>query len=131
MHPPVEDESFRKLVCPNKRYYLLRTWHIVIEEEGGGNAVRTSLSRRLRLAVANLMEVPKDAILDLPRITIIGGLQLYVENHKGIVEFTDHRLRLSLSQGELIILGKHLIVKSIFSKEILIEGEIDGIQYVH
>jgi sporulation protein YqfC len=96
-----------------------------------GEAVRTSLSRRLRQAVANLMEVPKDAIMDLPRITIIGGLQLYVENHKGIVEFSDHRLRLTLSQGELVIMGKQLVVKSIFSKEILIEGEIDGIQYVH
>ena len=33
--------------------------------------------------------------MDLPRITLIGNLQLFVENHKGIIEYSDSRIRIN------------------------------------
>jgi len=79
---------------------------------------------------ADMLDVPKDSILDVPRITLIGGLQLYVENYRGVMEFRDDLLRLALSQGELHVYGKSLVVKSIFPAEVVIEGNISGIKYL-
>ncbi|MDB5085484.1 MAG: yqfC [Bacilli bacterium] len=88
-------------------------------------------TNRIKLATASLLEVPKDTLIDLPRVTLVGGLQLLVENHKGIVSFDDQVLTLALTQGHLVIRGHALVVKSIFEKEINIEGTIEHVEYRH
>lgn len=92
--------------------------------------MRASWRQRVRKMAADMLDVPKDSILDVPRITLIGGLQLYVENYRGVMEFRDDLLRLALSQGELHVYGKSLVVKSIFPAEVVIEGNISGIKYL-
>ncbi|WP_232463333.1 sporulation protein YqfC [Tumebacillus avium] len=91
--------------------------------------MRTKWRQRVQKLAAEMLDVPKDSVLDLPRITLIGGLQLYVENYRGVKEFRDDLLRLALSQGELYVHGKELTIKAIFPAEVVIEGNISGIQY--
>lgn len=83
---------------------------------------------RLQNLAANLLDLPKDAIYDVPRLTLVGGLQVFVENCAGILEFHDTRIRLAHSRGVLHITGKRLMIRYIQPREILIEGEIDGIK---
>lgn len=85
---------------------------------------------RLQQLAANLLEIPKDAVYDVPRITLVGGLQVLIENHKGIIEFTDSRIRLAHTGGEMHVVGKRLTIRNIQPNEILIEGEIKGFTYV-
>ena len=91
--------------------------------------MRASWRQRVKKMAADMLDVPKDSILDVPRITLIGGLQVYVENYRGVLEFRDDLLRLALTQGELQVIGKELVVKTIFPTEVVIEGHISGIQY--
>lgn len=93
--------------------------------------MRASWQQRVKKLAADLLDVPKDSVLDVPRITLIGGLQLYVENYRGVVEFRDDLLRLALSKGQLHVNGKELVIKQIFPTEVVIEGSISGIQYLN
>jgi sporulation protein YqfC len=92
--------------------------------------VRASWRQRVKKMAAEMLDVPKDSILDLPRITLIGGLQVYVENYRGVLEFRDDLLRLQLTQGELQVYGKELMLKTIYPTEVMIEGSISGIKYL-
>lgn len=83
----------------------------------------------IKESLAELLELPKDIILDLPRITMLGKLQLYIENHKGIIEYTKVRIRIQLREGTLRILGKDLTIKNIMEEEIVICGEIVSIEF--
>ncbi|BCJ86223.1 sporulation protein YqfC [Effusibacillus dendaii] len=83
--------------------------------------------QRVKTYAANLLEMPKDVIYDVPRITLFGGMQISIENHTGILEFKDTMIRLSHSQGELRVTGRRLTIKHILPSEIVIEGEIRGI----
>jgi sporulation protein YqfC len=77
-----------------------------------------------------LLELPKDALLDVPRVTLIGGLQAYVENFQSVVQFSDKQLRLQLTKGQLVIQGTTLEIKRIMGDQVMIEGNIDLIQYI-
>ena len=44
--------------------------------------------KNVKQKFSNYLDIPKDVILDLPKITVIGDIQLYVENHRGIIEYT-------------------------------------------
>jgi len=81
-------------------------------------------------AMADLLEIPKDLVLDIPKITLIGRSELYLENHRGIIEFSSQRLRINLSRGFLEILGNQLEIKALLPDEIKIEGDISTCKFV-
>jgi sporulation protein YqfC len=87
------------------------------------------LTRKLNQLTASLLDLPQDVVQDLPRITMIGNLQLYIENHRGVLHFSPDRLKLALTKGTLEIRGKQLVIRAILTEEVFIEGTIDDIQY--
>lgn len=89
-----------------------------------------SLTRKLHKFTANILDLPQDVIFDLPRITMIGNMQLYIENHRGVLQFSDEVLRLALSKGQLQIHGKQLVIRAILTKEVFIEGLIHELKYI-
>ncbi|MED3548941.1 sporulation protein YqfC [Cytobacillus praedii] len=76
------------------------------------------------------MELPQDVMMDLPRITMIGQIHIYIENHRGLIAFSDKELRLLLKQGQLLIKGQSFVIKTILPEEILLEGKIDQVTYI-
>ncbi|WP_028561662.1 sporulation protein YqfC [Paenibacillus pinihumi] len=87
-----------------------------------------SISRKIRKLTADLLDVPQDVVFDLPRMTMIGNRQLYIENHRGVLQFSSDKLRLALSKGELEVGGSELVIRAIWTEEVFIEGQIDHIQ---
>ena len=81
-------------------------------------------------AMADLLEIPRDLVLDIPKITLIGRSELYLENHRGIIEYSSSRLRINLSRGFLEIQGENLEIKALLPDEIKIEGDISTCKFV-
>lgn len=87
------------------------------------------LSKKIRRITSHFLDLPQDVVFDLPRITMIGNMQLYIENHRGVLGFSNENLRLQLSVGELDVRGKDLVIRTILSEEVFVEGIIHDIQY--
>jgi sporulation protein YqfC len=79
---------------------------------------------------AQVLDLPQDVVFDLPRMTMIGNMQLYVENHRGVLHFSDDLLTLKLSKGKLEVIGKQLVIRAILPEEVFIEGFINDLKYV-
>ncbi|WP_339063726.1 sporulation protein YqfC [Tepidibacillus marianensis] len=88
------------------------------------------LRKRLKQLTANQLDLPKDVIFDLPRVTMIASYQLYIENHRGVIQFTDEYLHMRLSKGELKIYGNNLVIRAILPEEVFVEGKIKSIEYI-
>lgn len=73
---------------------------------------------------AEVLEMPEELTLDMPRITLIGNIKLSVENHKGIMEYNENEIKLRVNAGFLTAAGKNLSLKNISPDEILLTGEI-------
>jgi sporulation protein YqfC len=86
--------------------------------------------QHLRNWITKNMELPQDVMMDLPRITMIGHIHIYIENHRGLIAFSDKELRLLLKQGQLLIKGKAFVIKTILPEEILLEGKIDQVIFL-
>ncbi|OEH86156.1 sporulation protein YqfC [Desulfuribacillus stibiiarsenatis] len=84
---------------------------------------------KLKNQIANALDLPKDLIFDLPRVTLIGNMQLYIENHIGLLEFGQNKIRLNTKQGEIIVHGNDLVIRGVMTKEIFIEGVIVEIKW--
>ncbi len=88
------------------------------------------LRQKFKRWMTNTLELPADVVMDLPRITMIGHLHIYIENHRGVKAFSNEELRLILEQGELLITGKEFVLKTILPEEILLEGKILDVKYI-
>lgn len=81
--------------------------------------------------VADVFELPQDLVLDLSRITIVGQSDLFLENHKGIMECGPELIRISLARGYLEIEGKNLKIRFITQDEVAVGGRIMGIKFMN
>ncbi|MDU4959806.1 MAG: sporulation protein YqfC [Sporomusaceae bacterium] len=79
--------------------------------------------------LAGLLELPQDIVLDLPRMTMLGNVQMLIENHKGIIEYTSTLVRIRLKQGELVIQGAELVLGNLQAEQILVEGTLQEIRF--
>ncbi|WP_406677969.1 sporulation protein YqfC [Moorella sp. ACPs] len=99
----------------------------------GKNRSRRNLidrARRLERAVTEYLELPADAVLDLPRLTLVGNSRLVVENHRGISEYQPDLVRLKLSTGELEIKGTGILLREIKPDAIALEGTIQSLRFL-
>lgn len=86
--------------------------------------------RKIKTLLNEFGDIPADILWDLPRMTVIGQLHVYIENHKGIFSFTEHELQLYLTKGRLKISGNQLVLKILYSDEILLEGWIKELTFI-
>ena len=78
--------------------------------------------------ISEILELPKDVVMDLPKIVVVGNIQVNISNHKGIVEYTQETLRVNSSIGLIKICGTNLELKTILSEEIIVAGHIEKIE---
>ncbi|MFC0522566.1 sporulation protein YqfC [Pontibacillus salicampi] len=86
--------------------------------------------QRIGTWIAQHLDLPSDVVLELPRITTIGQIHAYIENHKGLLVFSDHELRLKLKRGQLKITGNNFVLRMMLPEEILLEGTIENISFI-
>mgnify|MGYP000519574729 CR=1 FL=1 len=67
----------------------------------------------------------------LRKRTVVSGRQeAYIENYKGILEYTDSRILLLGKHCRLSIEGKHLMIPFYTAEEMKITGQIEHISYL-
>jgi len=86
--------------------------------------------QQMKRWMAEKLELPADIMMDLPRITMVGQIHIYIENHRGLLAFSDKELRLLLRNGQLIVRGEQFVIKTILPEEILLEGKISQVVYI-
>ena len=86
-------------------------------------------NKKWQESLADFFEMPKELLCNLPRITLIGDVQMLLENYGGIIEYNDELLRLKVREGEVVVTGKDLKIKNFLSDELLIEGKIVSVEY--
>ena len=84
-----------------------------------------------RYKLADLSEVPKDVAMGFPVLTMIGQMELNIENYRGIIEYTDVLIRIQTKAGQLRINGRGLSIAYYTNDEMKINGRIASIEYQH
>ncbi len=84
--------------------------------------------RGLRERLVSLLELPGDAVLDVPRAVLIGNMELVVENHRGLVEYRPDRVVLRLPEGKMTIDGEDLRIGFLSPDQAVLLGRIDGLR---
>jgi|GEM_PF-164753 len=84
----------------------------------------------LKQRVTEILELPKEIVLNMPKLTMLGNGDLIVENYKGILEYDEGVIRLNTTSGIIKITGKNIYIKEITLESIMIFGEIQSLEFL-
>lgn len=84
----------------------------------------------LKINISDRLELPIEIVMDLPKITIIGNMEVNIANHKGIIEYSIDLIRINTKVGVVKITGQKMEIKNIFAEEISIVGSIEKIEII-
>jgi sporulation protein YqfC len=90
-----------------------------------GKSKEKPVSGRGKEKVAEFFDLPRDSILDVPRIVVVGNMELAVENHLGIIEYTSNNVAIATGKGRVTVRGKDLAISSITKTLIGVRGIIE------
>ncbi len=84
----------------------------------------------LRVRASRLFDIPQDFPGGLLHIEMTGDREIFVENHKGILELSENEVILSFGKaGKLHIVGDNLAVTAMNSEEIRLSGKIGNVAF--
>lgn len=84
----------------------------------------------LKYKLSGLSELPKDVMLGAPMLTMVGQMELNIENYRGIIEYTDILVRVNTKDGQIKVIGTNLRVEYYTNDEMKVTGHITSIEYV-
>ena len=79
--------------------------------------------------IAQKLDIPIEVMIDIPKIIITGNEEITIENHKGIVAFSEHEIKVSSKKGIIKIQGNNFEIFYMGSNSLTINGEIRAISY--
>lgn len=88
------------------------------------------MSKNIKRNISKSFDLPEDIVMDIPSIKMIGNNEVFIENHKGILEYTSKILRLNSKLGDIKITGNELKIIEISQDEISINGIINSVEFI-
>ena len=78
---------------------------------------------------ANLFDLPGEIVAGMSRVTITGGSRVFIENHKGILEYGEENISVNGGKVVIDIAGMGLEIRSMNTSEVLITGRVKNINF--
>ncbi|GAB6169643.1 sporulation protein YqfC [Clostridium carnis] len=84
---------------------------------------------RSKEVLSEKLDLPKDVLLNLPKITILGDGEITIENHKGIIAFERSMIKVNTKNIPITIFGENFEILYIGESTIAISGKFKSIAY--
>lgn len=84
----------------------------------------------LRKSVTEALDLPKEIMLNLPLVSLIGKEEVTVENYKGILEYSEEMVRIGTAAGILQLRGRGLCLKQLSAECMVVTGNVEGLDFL-
>lgn len=80
--------------------------------------------------ISEVLEIPPEAVMGIPKITIVGNERVHVENYIALLDYKNENIRLKYNGGVIDISGKNFEIKVIGEENIVVSGKICGVKLI-
>lgn len=82
-----------------------------------------------KMRMAQAADMPKDVVLGVPVLSMLGREELYIENYRGILEYTEELIRMQTKKGQIKVTGCRLQISYYTNDEMKVTGCVKTIEY--
>jgi len=73
------------------------------------------------------LDLPAEALAGAPRVTLTGSDRVLVENHRGLLRYTETELEIACAHGLVRVRGAELLLRAMDERMLLITGRVTGV----
>lgn len=84
---------------------------------------------RTKELIAEKLDLPRDVVLDIPKITIIGSNEITIENHKGVILFNEAKMMINSNTGLITIYGRNFEILFMGGSTLTVSGRFKSMVY--
>lgn len=87
------------------------------------------MRKNLKTIVSDAAGIPKDVAHGIPLMRLIGKEEFYIENYRGILEYTTEVIRIQTKIGQIHLFGKKLEIIYYTNDEMKVTGYIHRLEF--
>ena len=87
------------------------------------------MAEKFKEKISTVLSIPSEVIADVPRIIFDSNKKVYIENFKGISEYSNECIRINTAGYIITLLGENLEMKSMTGDDVTIEGIIKTVEF--
>ena len=80
--------------------------------------------------IVESLKLPKDSLLGASIVTVTGNSEAFIENYKGMIEYTDENILLQGKTCRIAIKGQRLMIDYYTNEDMKITGRITDVSYL-
>lgn len=84
---------------------------------------------KIKENISEKLELPRDIVLNLPKITITGDSEIIIENHKGVILFQEKQVMVNSGIGMISICGSNFEILFMGGSTLTLSGIFRSINY--
>ena len=84
----------------------------------------------LRKNVTEALDLPREIMLNLPLISMVGQEEVTIENYKGILEYNEEVVRIGTAAGVLKLAGRGLCLKQLSGECMVVCGKVESLEFL-
>lgn len=79
--------------------------------------------------ITEQLNLPKDIMLGAPLLNIQGRTDVFIENYRGIIEYTGKIIKVQTKTGKIMIIGKNIRIVHYTNEDMHVKGILEEIKY--
>lgn len=84
---------------------------------------------KIKEKFVNALELPRELVLNVPKITVTGKDKILIESYKSIISYETDCVKLNTTVGALSLFGSDLMIKEITGDDIIVLGKVDKVEF--
>lgn len=80
--------------------------------------------------IADRFDLPADTVAGLPRITLTGDRRVLIENHRGLLEYSEETVEVSGGRLRVRVRGTGLRLRAMDAEALLVTGTIFSVETI-
>ncbi len=80
--------------------------------------------------LAERLDLPQEALFGSGKISVVAGRRVFIENHRGILEYGEERMTVSFDSGRVVINGSRLELVAMSGRELVIRGRLQSVEWL-
>ena len=85
--------------------------------------------KQMKRRVFEALDLPEEVLPGVPKMTLCGREDLLIENHRGVLEYGEERVRILTEMGVVCITGEELMLSELGTERIYVRGRVNSCLY--
>lgn len=85
--------------------------------------------KKLADKLCDSLELPEEAVLNAAKFAVVGGRRMLIENHRGLLSYSDNAVEVLTENGKISVIGSGFIIRTMTGNSLLIYGEFQNVEW--